>query len=139
MISTHAPARGATQNRFFYFKELTQISTHAPARGATVIGDDGSYIRLISTHAPARGATITPANTKSGLSISTHAPARGATACQSPVSLIRTYFNSRTHEGCDSKNRQKSLDTFVCLCTTCRIKSTYNSDLSMLTTIILSF
>ena len=93
---------------------------------------------IISTHAPAWGATMILNGTPVSRNISTHAPPRGATYVLF-VAFNHAHFNSRTPEGCDSKNRQKSLDTFVCLCATCRIKSTYNSDLSMLTTIILSF
>ena len=79
MISTHAPARGATLVYCKHNREI-EISTHAPARGATFVppchssqltyfnprsrkGSDQVYgylllILVISTHAPARGATV---------------------------------------------------------------------------------
>ena len=79
IISIHAPARGATVDRFHIFRN-NGISIHAPARGATSklsfvdqLGDDfnprscersdtpicfkGS-VSPISIHAPARGATL---------------------------------------------------------------------------------
>ena len=78
-ISTHAPARGATDTICQYTgltdkfqptlprgerRNFTQyigisidISTHAPARGATADNTLYSYNYDISTHAPARGAT----------------------------------------------------------------------------------
>ncbi len=102
MISTHAPAKGATKK---YRKDEfgTDISTHAPAKGATPpfyfliyiitpfqptlprrerlnhVSSD-SLSNLISTHAPAKGATILDMTPGAILDfISTHAPAKGAT------------------------------------------------------------
>ncbi len=40
-ISIHAPARGATCNKFEYARGNTVISIHAPARGATSIENIG--------------------------------------------------------------------------------------------------
>ena len=103
LISTHAPARGATisrdkrSNRIRFQPTLPQgerqqtrcavwlwkwISTHAPARGATMISGKAKETIEISTHAPARGATETVRPKNKGYGISTHAPARGATASQ---------------------------------------------------------
>ena len=58
VISTHAPARGATAIRFQSAMLLLCISTHAPARGATAINIGMALLKHISTHAPARGATV---------------------------------------------------------------------------------
>ena len=78
LISTHAPAGGATS----YFQGVTAsrlISTHAPAGGATKdqFGMDASL--SISTHAPAGGATYEHKQHRRAENISTHAPAGGAT------------------------------------------------------------
>ena len=56
IISTHAPARGATSVRDIHMCPCG-ISTHAPARGATGAADVELMFYDISTHAPARGAT----------------------------------------------------------------------------------
>ena len=79
MISTHAPAGGATiateDEQSAYF-----ISTHAPAGGATRFCiADRQQVSDISTHAPAGGATHIGQLSRAGIDISTHAPAGGAT------------------------------------------------------------
>ena len=57
IISTHAPARGATRTEVVPYQSI-EISTHAPARGATIVRLGHFFIVCyISTHAPARGAT----------------------------------------------------------------------------------
>ena len=57
LISTHAPAGGATQSTE-NDTEQKYISTHAPAGGATAGGEPGAGERhAITTHAPAGGAT----------------------------------------------------------------------------------
>ena len=63
------------------------ISTHAPAGGATYkVSTRVLTVRCISTHAPAGGATNFSDGTMDGASvISTHAPAGGAT-CSSQIS-----------------------------------------------------
>ena len=57
VVSTHAPARGAT---FLCFKDIMPgvVSTHAPARGATFLLQQLHGNGNVSTHTPARGATI---------------------------------------------------------------------------------
>ena len=55
------------------------ISTHAPAGGATWFDSQKEARRYISTHAPAGGATKALLETVFGFIISTHAPAGGAT------------------------------------------------------------
>ena len=58
LISTHAPAGGATGKLLRIFVGFL-ISTHAPAGGATdaACSRSGGAI-IISTHAPAGGATV---------------------------------------------------------------------------------
>ena len=102
LISTHAPAGGATEtggrnqqpgNQFLLtpLREGRQklvtvsmysfaISTHAPAGGATVIRVLVNAVIEISTHAPAGGATKSVLSVCGDVLISTHAPAGGATA-----------------------------------------------------------
>ena len=57
------------------------VSTHAPARGATGMSGRKARIRLVSTHAPARGTTNFCKRLRHFKRVSTHAPARGATGC----------------------------------------------------------
>ena len=96
MISTHAPAGGATVDRRSSVRRCSLISTHAPAGGATLIAQKLYGNGYISTHAPAGGATC-----RTGLDvqfirhISTHAPAGGAT-CRLPAQRWSDrYFYSR--------------------------------------------
>ena len=56
LISTHAPAGGATDFNFCCIPVLL-ISTHAPAGGATARKVQNFQCLIISTHAPAGGAT----------------------------------------------------------------------------------
>ena len=80
MISTHAPAGGATADK----REMSAgdlISTHAPAGGATGIGpaDSRQLWRFLLT--PLReGRPVADQLRRDGKKISTHAPAGGATA-----------------------------------------------------------
>ena len=57
LISTHAPAGGATSADRAYTQNHYHISTHAPAGGATIYLSLPTEHTLISTHAPAGGAT----------------------------------------------------------------------------------
>jgi len=122
------------------------ISTHAPAKGATAALEHHVLALCISTHAPAKGATSAPhaaagggrhfnPRTREGcdltsqgfaniyLHISTHAPAKGATRIENKFDSrscsfqpthprrVRRHtsalagrpadFNPRTREGCD--------------------------------------
>ena len=56
-ISIHAPARGATKERYDIIGKQFGISIHAPARGATRKTFWKTHRHRISIHAPARGAT----------------------------------------------------------------------------------
>ena len=57
LISTHAPAGGATWGAPVLCRQ-DLISTHAPAGGATRIASRVQIRKEISTHAPAGGATL---------------------------------------------------------------------------------
>ena len=101
-ISIHAPARGATKERYDIIGKQFGISIHAPARGATRKTFWKTHRHRISIHAPARGATQGTSKDRSNdrnfnprsregsddlryrilipaKYISIHAPARGAT------------------------------------------------------------
>jgi len=102
---------------------MIKVSTHAPARGATQDGSDPVSEGWVSTHAPARGATDADTRTESKApgfnprtrtgcdmpdkyrertsTVSTHAPARGATFFSSHSLFLSTRFNPRTRTGCD--------------------------------------
>ncbi len=80
LISTHAPAGGATDCVYRARWRGQKISTHAPAGGATLDVDVGVVLFNISTHAPAGGATVNATFYPKQVAISTHAPAGGATA-----------------------------------------------------------
>ena len=93
IVSTHAPARGATntleyfrdgirfqpthphgvrQNRCLYYNYSPNVSTHAPARGATWLFE-GTWVEdYVSTHAPARGATNTWPRPPGAIIVSAH-------------------------------------------------------------------
>ena len=105
LVSTHAPARGATpspsrraascarfnpraregrdRDRRLHVRDLRPVSTHAPARGATAAAARGHIGAVVSTHAPARGATLQGRDHGGNRGVSTHAPARGATSALS--------------------------------------------------------
>ena len=79
VISTHAPARGATNYGVAFYDEnkflLTPLREGRPYRTSA-----DTWRRYISTHAPARGATYNAEyDWGDSILISTHAPARGAT------------------------------------------------------------
>ena len=59
----------------------------------------------ISIHAPARGATIRRISQVTGYTISIHAPARGATVYTFQVPTFKIYFNPRSREGSDEKQK----------------------------------
>ena len=79
LISTHAPAGGATRFCVRQQENPCHISTHAPAGGATCSERKNKHGSKISTHAPAGGATGFGKDRAALERISTHAPAGGAT------------------------------------------------------------
>ena len=103
LVSTHAPARGATAGTR-QGRDVHVVSTHAPARGATYewlgtvawrafqpthphgvrrhLASPPRILLRVSTHAPARGATFALALPEHIINVSTHAPARGATCME---------------------------------------------------------
>ena len=77
IVSTHAPARGATIIAVLLLPS-TKVSTHAPARGATssaiaATSPDGFNSRA------REGRDVTIIIDSADYNVSTHAPARGAT------------------------------------------------------------
>ena len=99
-ISIHAPAWGATFERYAKDGELT-ISIHAPAWGATSAATDSREMQEISIHAPAWGATALAVAKHNDLLISIHAPAWGATSRLLHNRHGNRDFNPRTRMGCD--------------------------------------
>ena len=78
LISTHAPAGGATHDVRFSEKAARFLLT--PLReGRLCAKVKRDHDGIISTHAPAGGATIVMEMLMNGATISTHAPAGGAT------------------------------------------------------------
>ena len=77
------------------------ISIHAPARGATDDKPRDFTEAVISIHAPARGATNGLAQDANLGIISIHAPARGATDRTAQCSRDFRHFYPRTRKGCD--------------------------------------
>ena len=116
LISTHAPAGGATHSNVRHMRMETHFYSRPCGRGdAAVISDLPSHV--ISTHAPAGGATnmslndgsptiflLTPlregrptirAMQTHAATISTHAPAGGATLVMQWELQLSSYFYSR--------------------------------------------
>ena len=79
MISTHAPARGATIKSSYTVQRIIFQPT-LPRGERRLPGSCGYSVSPISTHAPARGATLPLLLKRHKNQISTHAPARGATS-----------------------------------------------------------
>ena len=115
-VSTHAPARGATQRRGRRGRRAARFNSRAREgrdkhrmahraespwfqltrpRGARL---DTALVRIgleqVSTHAPARGATGSPGVSPALRAVSTHAPARGATVS---VDAAFRLFSVSTH------------------------------------------
>ncbi len=99
IVSTHAPARGATRAAPNDLSAIGFQPTHP--HGVRRRGLGGSAAGAVSTHAPARGATPVGSALYAGLSVSTHAPARGATWREVVTCRTAERFNPRTRTGCD--------------------------------------
>ncbi len=96
--------RGARPRHFARIETGTVVSTHAPARGATVRARRAGRRPRVSTHAPARGATVgQELAVVGGAHVSTHAPARGATSSASTARTRAHRFNPRAREGRDRR------------------------------------
>ena len=153
-ISTHAPARGATETVRPKNKGYG-ISTHAPARGATASQVGKSELELfqptlpqgerrqatkpkqseqsISTHAPARGATRGSRGGTKAPRISTHAPARGATAKTYNAKSFLTITQGTLHKTEQQMYRYKILSLKSALVfnkNAARIPAPFNGHLS---------
>ncbi len=124
LVSTHAPARGATGSQV-ESQQAAPVSTHAPARGATNLkplplqrscfnsrprtgGDAPNALacrfRTFQLTPPHGGRPSASALHFNAYRVSTHAPARGATvsaACNS----ASFGFNSRPRTGGDGRTR----------------------------------
>ena len=102
LVSTHAPARGATPNVLDPMAGTGFQPTHPHGvRHALQCthGDRTTFqpthphgVRLVQQH---QSLLTTP--------VSTHAPARGATQFWSSKSITASCFNPRTRTGCDSR------------------------------------
>ena len=109
LISTHAPARGATIGRTVSLTDLF-ISTHAPARGATMFRIPLGQSSSISTHAPARGATGYY-NMDCMIGIFQPTLPRGERLRSRTCAVQADDFNPRSREGSD----ETLLPTFLAL------------------------
>ncbi len=125
-ISIHAPVKGATFSRSSTICR-SSISIHAPVKGATLFRQphtgctayfnprtrEGCDVSVsgrrsstcISIHAPVKGATSRMISLPILSTISIHAPVKGATWQERTRYPALHYFNPRTREGCDLKNR----------------------------------
>ena len=99
LVSTHAPARGATRARRDG-PHGRQVSTHAPARGATGGGGGSGSIRCFNSRAR-KGRDPGAAVGVGRSAVSTHAPARGATSDFRVRRKRVPGFNSRARKGRD--------------------------------------
>ena len=95
LISTHAPAGGATKP-YFLINLIFSLFLLTPLReGRPAAGRDRKKMAEISTHAPAGGATADARSQGGRGLISTHAPAGGATDFALRISRPRPHFYSR--------------------------------------------
>ena len=99
-ISIHAPTWGATTD-FYPFRAFKIISIHAPTWGAT--GDIWQRMADlgISIHAPTWGATLKPLHQAAGISYFNPRTHVGCDISFHSAHLTAFYFNPRTHVGCD--------------------------------------
>ena len=112
LVSTHAPARGATwiiQNK----ERREEVSTHAPARGATEVGQKTYGVRIRFNPRTRTGCDIAVTVRGAEGEVSTHAPARGATYAPFIIGNSDVSFNPRTRTGCDPHRSQDSPDVRV--------------------------
>ena len=92
IISTHAPAGGATQARHSGRRKWYHFYSRPCGRGDWRDVSRQAGFHKISTHAPAGGATRAGEAGRSRKGISTHAPAGGATRSPSRMNTIRQEF-----------------------------------------------
>ena len=120
-ISIHAPMWGATINELYYSIVSKFQSTHPCGvrldkneklikivnfNPRTHVGCDPSFSKRvtmagISIHAPMWGATNVTVTYSAFKGISIHAPMWGAPTTHLHLRRSVTYFNPRTHVGCD--------------------------------------
>ena len=94
VISTHAPAGGATKP-YFLINLIFSLFLLTPLReGRPAAGRDRKKMAEISTHAPAGGATDHVRQLVRAEAISTHAPAGGATrGCGCCCASCRNFYS----------------------------------------------
>ena len=98
-ISTHAPARGATEIQLRGRHVLVDFYSRPCERGDLRVPGEDPRVERISTHAPARGATLrVDGDLPHRGRISTHAPARGATGRKAHPGKVPPDFYSRPCE-----------------------------------------
>ena len=100
IISTHAPAGGATREDFT-MEKYTIISTHAPAGGATrARWQTTARLQNFYSRPCGRGDTEVKLRDANAYTISTHAPAGGATMWpKSPATLRNKFLLTPLREG----------------------------------------
>ena len=100
MVSTRAPARGATL-RDLIGRYRTRVSTRAPARGATAL--DAAVVDAPACFNPRarEGRDLAVGSYRRPGGVSTRAPARGATKSREGTGEQDRSFNPRAREGRD--------------------------------------
>ena len=95
MVSTHAPAWGATEGNDYIFK-VNIVSTHAPAWGATFTLE--TIIKVLSFNPRSRmGSDGSKRICRDKQKVSTHAPAWGATWALSELAVILPFQPTLPH------------------------------------------
>ena len=100
-VSTHAPAWGATDERWVLAQELC-VSTHAPAWGATDGRCGLEWVVEVSTHAPAWGATGRTGSISSTLMFQPTRPHGARPHSVSSMPSAVSGFNPRARMGRDN-------------------------------------
>ena len=99
-ISIHAPTWGATPFTGALGFILI-ISIHAPTWGATKVRDDYNDLLIFQSTHPRGVRQACASSTSTARGISIHAPTWGATRPSPSRTWRGSYFNPRTHVGCD--------------------------------------
>ena len=102
-ISIHAPARGATMDRFVNISIFSNFNPRSREGSDQNVCSFLYMLHNISIHAPARGATTTTIKHDGSEAISIHAPARGATIANRNAESNVGNFNPRSREGSDKQ------------------------------------
>ena len=108
LISTHAPAGGATWDDCDNRPRIAYFYSRPCGRGDKIIGEFTCNRVTISTHAPAGGATLQVRRESADEHISTHAPAGGATRARRSSGLSFSFLLTPLREGRPSTGRKRS-------------------------------